>query len=257
MNIEQGILNFEVKNFPQQRLVSFTSKFDILCSIFNIHLFRSSLTTASLRPVSLASLLNFLSQSALLFCQFQDFIDGAGRIGCVSVGPDFVGVILGDWCADYSTDFARRAMADLAFTDSDGFYYIVDVKTHRTSTKFNMPNLTSVRRLARFYEDDRNFFVLLLVSYHLVESRIVFTDVKFTPIEFMDWECLTIGALGWGQIQIANSNKINVVPRARKQWMLELCDILTEFYEREIGKIGDRIGYFDQVRDFWLTKPDD
>ncbi len=165
--------------------------------------------------------------------------------------------ILGDWCADYSTDFARRAMADLAFADPDGFYYIVDVKTHRTSTKFNMPNLTSVRRLARLYEDDRNFFVLLLVSYHLEESRIVFTDVKFTPIEFLDWECLTIGALGWGQIQIANSNKINVVPRSRKQWMLELCDILTDFYEKEIGKIGDRIGYFDQVRDFWLTKSDD
>jgi hypothetical protein len=165
--------------------------------------------------------------------------------------------ILGEWCADYSTDFARRAMADLAFTDPDGFYYVVDVKTHRTSTKFNMPNLTSVRRLARLYEDDHNYFVLLLVSYHLEGSRILFTDIKFTPIEFLDWGCLTIGALGWGQIQIANANRINIVPRSRKQWMLELCDILTDFYDREIGKIGERIGYFDRVREFWLTKPDD
>lgn len=164
--------------------------------------------------------------------------------------------ILGRWCADYSTDFARRAMADLAFTDPDGFYYVVDVKTHRTSTKFNMPNLTSVRRLARFYEDDHNYFVLLLVSYHLEGSRVVFTDVKFTPIEFLAWECLTVGALGWGQIQIANANRISIIPRSRKQWMLELCDILTDFYEREIGKIGERIGYFDRVREFWLRKPD-
>jgi hypothetical protein len=37
----------------------------------------------------------------------------------------------------------------------------VDVKTHREETAFNMPNLTSVDRLARFYEDDANFFVML------------------------------------------------------------------------------------------------
>lgn len=39
--------------------------------------------------------------------------------------------ILGDLCSEYSADFARRAMADLAFKDIDGLYYIVDVKTHR------------------------------------------------------------------------------------------------------------------------------
>jgi len=59
--------------------------------------------------------------------------------------------LLGEVCADYSASFARRAMADLAFRDLQGFYYIVDVKTHRTDTKFNMPNLTSVERLTRFY----------------------------------------------------------------------------------------------------------
>ena len=59
-------------------------------------------------------------------------------------------------------------MADLAFEDSEGFYYVVDVKTHRHDTKFNMPNLTSVERLARFYEDDKNYFVLLFVSYEVV-----------------------------------------------------------------------------------------
>ena len=37
---------------------------------------------------------------------------------------------LGDWCAEYSNDFARRAMADRAFTDNEGFYTVVDVKTH-------------------------------------------------------------------------------------------------------------------------------
>ena len=49
---------------------------------------------------------------------------------------------LGSWCREYSSDFARRAMADLAFTDKEGIYSVVDVKTHREETRFNMPNLT-------------------------------------------------------------------------------------------------------------------
>ncbi len=171
---------------------------------------------------------------------------------------DSFGTVLGDLCKEYSAAFARRAMADLAFTDAADIYYIVDVKTHRTDTRFNMPNLTSVQRLARFYEDDANYFVLLIVSYHLEATRVVVTNVSFAPIEFLGWDCLTIGALGWGQIQIANSNYITINQQySRKKWMLELCDALFEFYPKEIAKIGDRIGYFNQVREFWRAKPDD
>jgi len=39
--------------------------------------------------------------------------------------------ILGDRVKEYSSEFARRAMADLAFTDNEGFYHVIDVKTHR------------------------------------------------------------------------------------------------------------------------------
>ena len=163
--------------------------------------------------------------------------------------------LLGDFCAEYSADFARRAMADLAFTDQDGFYYVVDVKTHRTDTRFNMPNLTSVERLARFYQDDRNYFVILMVSYTVSGTRLEVSDIRFVPIEFLMWDCLTIGALGWGQIQIANSNHINTAPHySRKSWMLELCDNVLEFYPREIAKINERIGRFQQIREFWEAK---
>lgn len=164
-------------------------------------------------------------------------------------------VILGEDCAEYSANFARRAMADIAFKDNDGLYYVVDVKTHREDTKFNMPNLTSVERLTRFYEDDSNYFVLLLVRYRLEGTHAVISEVTFVPIEFLDWECLTIGALGWGQIQIANANHISLRPHySRKSWMLELCDIMLDFYPREIGKIETRIGYFQRVRQHWEAK---
>jgi hypothetical protein len=163
--------------------------------------------------------------------------------------------ILGNLAVKYSANFARRAMADLAFEDEQGFYYVVDVKTHRTDTKFNMPNLTSVERLARFYEDDKNYFVLLLVSYHIEQTRALITSVKFVPIEFLDWDCLTIGALGWGQIQIANSNRITInAEYSRKSWMIEMCDALLQFYPREMAKIENRLRYFERVKERWLTR---
>jgi len=164
--------------------------------------------------------------------------------------------ILGkDICANYSSDFARRAMADLAFEDTDRFYYVVDVKTHRLSTKFNMPNLTSVERLARFYEDDKNYFVLLMVDYEIEGLRAVIENITFVPIEFLGWDCLTIGALGWGQIQVANSNLVTINPgHSRKKWMIELCDTLLEFYPKEIAKIDKRIERFKRIRAQWRKR---
>jgi hypothetical protein len=164
--------------------------------------------------------------------------------------------IIGDICTDYSQSFARRAMADLAFTDKDGFYYVVDVSTHRTDTFFNMPNLTSVERLARFYEDDKNYFVVLSVSYKVEGTKVLVDEARFAPIEFFMWDCLTIGALGWGQIQIANSKYMNVQRYSRKKWMLEFCDRMLDFYPKEIEKINARVERFKEVRKFWKSKRD-
>ena len=164
---------------------------------------------------------------------------------------------LGPWCDEYSNDFARRAMADLAFTDTEGVYSVVDVKTHREDTRFNMPNLTSVERLSRFYESDMNVFSVIIVRYSIEGTRVTASEALFSPIEFLDWDCLTIGALGWGQIQISNSNDIRVNDGySRKQWMLQLCRTVLEFYPREILKIKDRMDRFDTVREYWESKDD-
>ena len=134
-----------------------------------------------------------------------------------------------------NTSFARRSMADLAFEDMSGNYYVVDIKTHNLDTKFNMPNLTSVERLA----------------------RLQFTECLCIPIEYFDWQCLTLGALGWGQIQIADSNNVHVnTKNTRKKWMLQLCDALDLFYPNEIAKITRRIDYFRNIRAYWENQPD-
>lgn len=151
--------------------------------------------------------------------------------------------------------FSRRAMADLAFTDAYNNYVIVDVKTHNLNTSFNMPNLTSVERLARFYEDDTNYFSVMIIEYSQNNGKNFVSDIFFIPIEFLNWDCLTIGALGWGQIQIANANVIHVNPeQTRKQWMLSMCDALDIFYPNEKLKIESRIEYFSKVRTFWENK---
>ena len=165
------------------------------------------------------------------------------------------GTILGDLAKEYSAAFARRAMADCAFTDKDDFYYVVDVKTHRLDTKFNMPNLTSVERLSRFYEDDKNYFVVLKVDYRIVIPNLIIEKITFTPIEFLSWDCLTLGALGWGQIQIANASNVNFIPHnKRKNWMIEMCDNLLEFYPKEILKINKRIDHFKKIKEYWQNK---
>jgi hypothetical protein len=158
-------------------------------------------------------------------------------------------------CVDFSANFARRAMADFAFHDHGGNHYVVDVKTHREDTKFNMPNLTSVERLARFYEEDKNYFCLLLIKYKINNEQLDVTEVAFVPIEKLDWKCLTIGALGWGQIQIANSNKI-VLNRtiSRKKWMIRLCEVMMEFYPREAKKIAKRLARFKSEMEKWIVR---
>lgn len=159
-------------------------------------------------------------------------------------------------CSDYSTDFARRAMADLAFV-ADNNYYMVDVKTHRKNTEFNMPNLTSVERLSRFYEDHKNYFVLFLVEYRINIYQLLIERVLVIPIEFLSWDCLTLGALGWGQIQIANSNKVEIKKCSRKIWMLQLCEnLINSFYPKEALKISTRKNRFIQVREFWKNQKD-
>ncbi len=75
------------------------------------------------------------------------------------------------------------------------------------------------------------------------------------PMEHLKWDCLTIGALGWGQVQIANARIVNIErTQTRKNWMLQLCDVLDVFYPKEISKIEKRLTHFEKVRKFWESK---
>jgi hypothetical protein len=194
------------------------------------------------------SLLDFLNrQGAFLTAQTANSPRAAGD-AIETIIKANLGTMLGDMATSYHSEFARRSMEDIAFTDQNQFYYAIDIKTHRTDTKFNMPNLTSVERLSRFYEANTHVFVILMIKYHLNDLKVEFTQVDFAPIEYFDWDCLTIGALGWGQIQIANANTIIIREQSRQEWMLELCERLLAFYPNEIQKIQKRMTYFHKIK---------
>lgn len=188
-----------------------------------------------------------------------DFLSMATRNSTRAVGDAIQDIlsanltlIVGDLGINSTAEFARRAMADLAFNDNEGNYYMVDVKTHRVDTAFNMPNLTSVDRLAKFYASDKNYFVILKIDYAVENTKATIKKVTFVPIEYLSWDCLTIGALGKGQIQIANSNFVKILPNnSRKDWMLEMCEKLLRFYPAEIVKINKRIEDFKKVQKYW------
>lgn len=155
----------------------------------------------------------------------------------------------------FENEFERRSMEDMAFYDVNSRYYAVDCKTHNLNTVFNMPNLISVRRLANFYKNDNNVFCILIVEYEVTNNSIHYTNCYFKPIEAFAWDCLTIGALGWGQIQIANANRLKFVEKIdRKAWMLQLCDFLDDFYNEEITKIGERKQWFKDIKTYWNNK---
>ena len=97
--------------------------------------------------------------------------------------------------------------------------------------------------------------MILLVEYTVEQDVFIFTGIQFVPIEHLAWSCLTIGALGWGQIQIANSNVIHINrDNTRANWMISLCDELDIFYPKEIAKISERVDYFRAVRAYWENK---
>jgi hypothetical protein len=144
------------------------------------------------------------------------------------------------------TNFSRRAMEDLSFRIGNK-YYAVDVKTHREEPGFHMPNLTSVRRLMDFYEDDDNCFVIVMIKYHLTDiGSLEEIAAIVEPIEWFDWDCLRIGALGWGQLQFRSASDIRINrSQTRKDWLRTFVGELREHYAKEEDKIKERLDYVE------------
>lgn len=131
----------------------------------------------------------------------------------------------------------KRSIADIELYDNDNSILTIDIKTHSLDDKFNMPNLISVKRLNDFYKKENNKFMILLVEYSFENKKPIFSSIRFFPIEKLDWSCLGIGSLGYGQIQIKNANNIIFNNSSREQWIEQFNDQMKIFINKQYIKL--------------------
>jgi hypothetical protein len=133
--------------------------------------------------------------------------------------------------------YPPRHMADVSCV-LNGKDCWIDIKTRNVEKGFNMPNITAVKRLDRFYAVPSNCFLILMVEYLLdARGNVAIQAVDLFPVEALDWSCLHIVALGRGQLQIADAKHIVLNRRQpRQEWLRQFYERLVAFYESEMKK---------------------
>ena len=100
-----------------------------------------------------------------------------------------------------------------------------------------MPNLISVKRLIKLLKDEELTLNYIFIDYKRKEGKVEIAEIKIIPIWELDWNCLSIGALGYGQIQISNKNKPIITTQiGRNEWKNILKKQVINFYCKQIVK---------------------
>ena len=133
---------------------------------------------------------------------------------------------------------SKRSIEDVGLITTDYDDIKIDIKTHDSESDLSMPNLISISRIKKFYENDKNLLLYVFVKYHTDNNSIHISEVIVKSIEQIDWGCLTIGNLGKGQLQITNMNDISFNDfLSRKDWMERLSYDVIIYYRSLINKI--------------------
>ena len=143
----------------------------------------------------------------------------------------------------YSHSTTAKSLADCSCYHDDN-YYAFDIKTHRMG-KWGMPNVTSYKKLDRFYQTSSNRFVVILVDYTVnADSVILPHAVRVAPIEQIPWEYLAVqGTLG--QIQIINAEKVEVNRlQDRDEWINEFYEQVQVGIKRKLHLLNEELDHF-------------
>ena len=115
-------------------------------------------------------------------------------------------------------------------------HYHINIKSTDLTKDFHMPNLISSENLWKLLERGDEFVLLRLIHR---DGKI--EDWDFWNIQDISWDCLQIGALGTGQIQIKNATKPLTTGDDRPSWRQQWQSKMMDFYQREQTKIGKRL----------------
>jgi len=133
---------------------------------------------------------------------------------------------------------SKRSIEDVGLVTNDYDDVKIDIKTHDSESELSMPNLISISRLKKFYENDRNLLLYVFVKYINYGDLIQILHAQVRAVEQLNWECLTIGNLGKGQLQVKNMNEISFQNHmTRKDWMERLSYDVVIYYQSLVNKI--------------------
>ena len=145
---------------------------------------------------------------------------------------------------DFSKSTSKRSVEDFTIKE-ENIFNLFDVKGHHIQDKnngFSMPNLVSIRRLKKIFNNPNKTINYIFVHYKRDEDSIEVKEVKVLNIYEIAWSNLTIGALGYGQLQIKDNNKnIETIPPNKESWELNLKKMATNFYIKQITKFEKQI----------------
>jgi hypothetical protein len=131
----------------------------------------------------------------------------------------------------------KRSIEDMIVeTQNETFY--VDVKTADQGGTFSMPNLISVDRLHKLYQDPSKTIMLIFVDYEWIDdATIAILDIRQSRIEEIDMESLHVQNLGKGQLQLRNGTVIRADPTVtRGIWMNDFINMVIAFKKQLLEK---------------------
>ncbi len=139
---------------------------------------------------------------------------------------------------------SKRSIEDVMVGDST----YVDIKTTDINSNFSMPNLISVERLRKLYQDPENKLVYIFVEYEVIDEELLDTltqdkyavikSIEIRPIESISWDCMHIQALGNGQLQLKNAHDtIELYRLGRADWMKQLKSEVLIYIEKQLAKL--------------------
>lgn len=132
---------------------------------------------------------------------------------------------------------SRKSTEDVGLLN---YSICVDIKTkwNGDETKFHMPNLVSVDKIRKHYQDDNNYIEYVFVDYSINNNIVTINNIEYFKLEEIDWGCLHIQNLGKGQVQIKDGNKdIEKFDGNRVEWLKLLKDNTLKFHDKQIQKI--------------------
>ena len=141
---------------------------------------------------------------------------------------------------------SRKSLEDVTIVDQDNNHFYIDTMTHNVDLDFSMPNLSSVEKLRKILLDDTKFLVYVFVGYKVENQMVNILSIETKFVWELDFSILTIGALGKGQLQIANMKK-NLVftDEGKSSWYENLKLLVKKYHDNRIKKIGKEILKWD------------